>query len=49
MGARSVGHSSIDFSLDHYFHRDSARLLEDIEKMAVFPAQHESQLERLPN
>ena len=44
-----MGHSSIDFSLNHYFHSDSARLLQDVEKMAAFPAEHESRHERLPN
>jgi len=44
-----MGHSSIDFSLSHYYHADAARLLDDMEKMAVFPAEHESQHERLLN
>ena len=44
-----MGHSSIDFSLDHYYHADASRLLDDMEKMAVFPAQHERSHERLSN
>ncbi len=44
-----MGHSSIDFSLSHYYHADAARLLDDVEKLATLPAEHERQHERLPN
>ena len=40
-----MGHSSIDFSLSHYYHADASRLLDDVEKLA----EHESQHERLLN
>jgi integrase len=42
-----MGHATIDFSLDHYYHADAARLLDEMEKLALLPAEHERKYERL--
>ncbi|MDH4196137.1 MAG: hypothetical protein OEW05_01865 [Candidatus Aminicenantes bacterium] len=41
-----LGHATVDFALAHSYHADAARLLDDVEKMADFPAEHERKHER---
>lgn len=45
---RIMGHHSIPFSLEHYFHAGNDRLLRDVEILAESRAQHERKDERIP-